>query len=32
MIFMLMIKYVFMTIKKIGILIGANFNIIEWVF
>lgn len=30
MIFMLMIKYVFMTVKKIGILIGAN--IIEWVF
>lgn len=30
MIFMLMIKYVFMTIKKIGILIGAN--IMEWVF
>lgn len=30
MIFMLMIKYVFMTIKKIGILIGTN--IIEWVF
>lgn len=30
MIFMLMIKYVFITIKKIGILIGAH--IIEWVF